>query len=454
MAVLASLPIGIISALGQTVPNPPPREESSFPSATSTENFGGQPASSALGRREADQIKRRDQELAAIRANQRKALENETRLKREIDAIGEDRRKLSQEVIETANRVRAVEEAITRAEERVILLDERERALRESVEARQTSIAEILAALQRVGRHPPPALLVRPEDALASLRSAMMLGAVVPEIRQEAQTLLSDLNELLLVRSSITGQRDDLEKDRARLGEQTLRLSLLIDQRQKQQAEIEKTLLAERQRVAQLAREAESLRELVAKLEASRNARQGAATGPDAGAGKKPPESRPDLATLNDPGRLAPAVAFASAKRQLPLPVNGVRIREFGASDGVGGSEKGLSIETRPGAQVTAPADGWVVYAGPFRNYGQLLILNAGGGYHVLLAGMERISVDLGQFVVTGEPVAVMGRKAQAATAVMAGSGQPVLYVEFRKDGIPVDPGPWWAASEVEKVRG
>ena len=96
-----------------------------------------------------------------------------------------------------------------------------------------------------------------------------------------------------------------------------------------------------------------------------------------------------------------------------------------------------------------------MVYAGPFRNYGQLLILNAGGGYHVLLAGMERISVDVGQFVLTGEPVAVMGGGAQSAVTAHSGrSSQPVLYVEFRKDGIPVDPGPWWAASEGEKVRG
>ena len=95
-----------------------------------------------------------------------------------------------------------------------------------------------------------------------------------------------------------------------------------------------------------------------------------------------------------------------------------MRIRDFGAADGLGGTEKGLSIATRAGAQVTAPCDGWVVYAGPFRNYGQLLILNAGGGYHVLLAGMERISVDLGQFVLTGEPVAVMGGGAQSAAAL------------------------------------
>lgn len=161
-----------------------------------------------------------------------------------------------------------------------------------------------------------------------------------------------------------------------------------------------------------------------------------------------------NLAALKDPGRLSPAIAFASAKGMLALPVNGSKIREFGRPDGVGGTERGISIVTRPGSQVTTPCDGWVVYAGPFRSYGQLLILNAGGGYHVLIAGMERISVNIGQFVLTGEPVATMGSTSQVASLLAANVSQPVLYIEFRKDGTPIDPGPWWAANEGEKVRG
>ena len=82
------------------------------------------------------------------------------------------------------------------------------------------------------------------------------------------------------------------------------------------------------------------------------------------------------------------------------------------------------------------------------------MILNAGGGYHVLIAGMERISVNIGQFVLTGEPVATMGSTSQVASILAATASQPVLYVEFRKDGTPIDPGPWWAANEGEKVRG
>ncbi|MBN8920854.1 MAG: peptidoglycan DD-metalloendopeptidase family protein, partial [Rhizobiales bacterium] len=151
---------------------------------------------------------------------------------------------------------------------------------------------------------------------------------------------------------------------------------------------------------------------------------------------------------------LGPAIAFAAAKGKLPLPVNGLRVRDFGSADGAGGVQKGISVSARAGAQVTAPCDGWVVYAGPFRSYGQLLILNAGGGYHVLLAGMERISVDLGQFVLTGEPVAQMGGGPRTAAIVATDSIQPILYIEFRKDGTPVDPGPWWTKTDSEKVRG
>src|SRR3954449_5926216 len=85
---------------------------------------------------------------------------------------------------------------------------------------------------------------------------------------------------------------------------------------------------------------------------------------------------KPNLGALRDPARLSPAIAFASAKGLFAMPVNGVKIRDFGGSDGAGGVQKGISLASRPGAQVTTPCDGWVVYAGPFRSYGQLLILN------------------------------------------------------------------------------
>jgi len=240
------------------------------------------------------------------------------------------------------------------------------------------------------------------------------------------------------------------------------RIALLIQERQNKQTETERVLEAERQKSLVLARQVDNLKDLIGKVEQGLDSASRAARSADRATETK--ESRIDLAALNDPARLTPAIAFASARGRLPLPVNGTRIREFGAAASLGGTEKGLSIATRPGAQVTAPCDSWVVYAGPFRNYGQVLILNAGGGYHVVLAGMDRISVNVGQFVLTGEPIAVMiggnpGTGSPAtATQTKANStlssDKPVLYVEFRKDGTPIDPSPWWAASKGEKVRG
>jgi murein hydrolase activator len=144
--------------------------------------------------------------------------------------------------------------------------------------------------------------------------------------------------------------------------------------------------------------------------------------------------------------RLAAPIPFKAMTGKLPLPAAGNLAARFGDSDGAGGNLYGDILTTQSGAIVTAPADGVVLYAGPFRSYGQLLILNAGDGYHVVLAGMGRISVSLGQSVLAGEPVGTMG-EARLASAVSIGSENtaPELYVEFRKDGKPVDPAPWWA---------
>jgi septal ring factor EnvC (AmiA/AmiB activator) len=408
-----------------------------------------------------DALRQRDQELEAIRGEQKKATETQAKLKEEIDAIGEDRRKLNQALIDGAGRLRDTEDRIADTESRLKPLDDSERRLRRSLEGRRSTIAEVLAALQRLGHHPPPAIMVRPEDALKSVRTAIMLGAVLPEMRVQAEALASDLADLLRIRKEIADEKDRLIRDLATLTEDRQRIGLLIQERQNKQTETEKVLDAEQQKSLALARQVDNLKDLIGKVElsldsASRAARAAEHSAEAAEHSAEAKDSRIDLAALNDPGRLAPAIAFAAARGRLPLPVNGSRIREFGVPDRLGGTEKGLSIGTRGAAQVTAPCDSWVVYAGPFRNYGQVLILNAGGGYHVVLAGMDRISVNVGQFVLTGEPVAVMaGASGSQATAVLASSpDKPVLYVEFRKDGTPIDPSPWWATSKGEKVRG
>jgi septal ring factor EnvC (AmiA/AmiB activator) len=133
----------------------------------------------------------------------------------------------------------------------------------------------------------------------------------------------------------------------------------------------------------------------------------------------------------------------------LPLPVHGRRLLAFGDKNQFGRISKGMVIETRPSAVVTSPCDGWIVYAGQFRSYGQVLIINVGGGYHILMANLSRIDVGVGRFVLTSEPIGAM-----ASNIVRSQDNAPVLFVEFRnKEGQSIDPGPWWATGS-QKVQG
>ena len=401
-----------------------------------------------------DAIQQRAQELEAARQQQKSAAELQAKLKADIAAIGQDRSKLSQQLIDIAAQVRSVENNIGDAETRLRSLDSREQQIRMTLGSRRAEVVEVLAALQRAGRRTPPALLVTPEDALQSLRTAMLLGAVVPELRARADELTGNLNQLVTLRKTISSERDRLAANRDKLRDDQTRMAALIDERQRKQASMEKDIESESARAIALSKQVDNLQSLITKMEQDIRSAANAAATANAQGTPATANGKPDLAALKNPNRRSPAIAFASAKGLLTFPVNGTKIRDFGGSDGSGGVEKGISLASRAGAQVTTPCDGWVVYAGPFRSYGQLLILNAGGGYHVLIAGMERISVNIGQFVQTGEPVATMGTTSQVASIFAANASQPVLYVEFRKDGTPIDPGPWWAANEGEKVRG
>src|SRR5262249_50233371 len=141
--------------------------------------------------------------------------------------------------------------------------------LRESLDKRRDVIAELLAALQRIGRHAPPGLLIQPEDALQSVRSAMVLGAVLPEMRLQAEALAAGLGELGGLRQQVAAQRARLAHDMLALADERQRLSAFVEERQKRQTEAERELGNERQRAAQLARQADNLNQLIVKLEQS-----------------------------------------------------------------------------------------------------------------------------------------------------------------------------------------
>ncbi|MDU6241561.1 MAG: hypothetical protein E6614_21845, partial [Bradyrhizobium sp.] len=275
-----------------------------------------------------EQLKQRAQELEAARAAQKAAAEAQERLKAEIATLGEDRGKLNQQLIDVASQVRSVEVRVGEAETRLRGLDGREQDLRNSLEARRTEIIEVLAALQRAGRRTPPALPVRPEDALQSLRTAMLLGSVVPEMRGRAEKLSTDLGELVALRKTIATERDKLAADRDKLRTDQTRLAALVEERQRKQATAEKDMEAESLRAVALAQQIDTLQGLISTMELDiKSAAKAASTASLQGV---PVNSKPDANALRNPGRKTPAIAFASTKGMLTYPVNGTKLREFG----------------------------------------------------------------------------------------------------------------------------
>jgi len=405
----------------------------------------------------AEQKARREQDLKVLEEAISANAEARRRLEAEVESIKADRAKLNTALIETAERVRGTEDRIQGLEQRLQTLGASEAAIRRSLQSRRGVIVEVFAALQRMGRRPPPAVLVRPEDMLEAVRASIMLGAVLPELRSEAEVLATDLGELVRLKAAIATDRTTLNGELTGLNREQARLAALMEARQSRIAEVERNVGAEQQKAGELARQAGTLKELIDRMEAEITGAQRAAEEARKATEAQQRETREKFAQLafRDPARLAPKIPFAEARGLLPRPVSGEMSLEFGAPDGYGGTTRGISITTRQKASVVSPADGWVAFAGPFRSYGRLLIINAGGGYYILLAGMDQINVDVGQFVLAGEPVAAMG---EAPLMSLIGAAieknNPVLYVEFRKDGGSIDPGPWWAKSQSEKVRG
>ncbi len=369
------------------------------------------------------------------------------RLAADIAAALADQEAVASRLVAISSRLQAQESAIASGEQELLQLNRDEVVILSDLAAKQDVLAELLAGLQRLEQNPPPALVVEPNDVLAALRGAMMFGTIVPEMRAEAEALAASLARLDRIRAGIKLRKDTIGTDIARLESLRGELSSLVERKQAMVASGHQRLEGEQKRTDQLAARATSLKQLLKDLAEARrkaeaeNARQAEAADLE----RKRQEDE----------KLQPRLAFAEARARLDYPVQGQVLIHFGDDDGLGSKFRGMAFATREGAQVITPADGRVEFAGAFRSYGEVLILNAGGGYHVLLAGLSEITAGTGEFLRAGEPVGTMGRGPSSVTLLgdRIQDGRPVLYIEFRNNGEAVDSSSWWIDG-VKEARG
>jgi septal ring factor EnvC (AmiA/AmiB activator) len=399
----------------------------------------------------------KEMELRGVEDTLRQSEDQRRAIQAEIDSVRADRARLSAALIETTAKVQDAERAAAAAADKLSSLNATSDELSHSLERRRGVIADVLAALQRMGSNPPPAILVKPGDMSEAVRAATVMGSLIPKLKSEIEAARRDLDDLAKTHESIAQERDALTQKGVVLAADKMRLAALIDVREQSLASAQDALGSQQQRAAELAKKAGSLKDLIAKLDSETAAREAAAARAHATevAAANEIETRAQAAHGAETPQLKPEIAFAEAKGRVPLPAAGAILKAFGSPDDFGGIERGVSLATPAAATVSAPVDGSVIFAGAYRSYGQLLIIDAGGGYYVLLAGMDRINVQSGEFILAGEPVGTMGDgSTRMATAAAVGAARPVLYIELRKDGTAIDPGPWWAKSDIEKARG
>lgn len=360
----------------------------------------------------------KDVERAIIQSKKRTQ-----RLEQTTKELGHDIRALRVTVIETAQKTLLQEELVTRIEGELSRYHMEESLKMRELDRRYDAINFTLGTLQRISRVPPEALLGPRSNILDKVRTSILLSAVVPKLNKETTRLKAELTVLGRIRTEISLKKTDLSNANNTMERERIALDRLI----KRKADLRGRAIEEanenRQQIAKLAESAGNLRALIDGLKKKR----GLIFSP--------------RATPNQTKH----TAFSLTRGRLPMPARGIITAHFGQTDKIGAKLKGLVIKTRESARVIAPHDGQIVFAGPFRRYGKLLIIAHGEGYHTLLAGFAAIDGIVGQWLMAGEPVGIMGQTNEGK--------KPELYLELRQDGEPIDPSLWMSIKKI-KVNG
>lgn len=406
-------------------------------------------------------LKRVEQDIQADKALQRQLERQSQTLQKELD-------ELRDRLVGLADQERAQEDELAHLEGTLTALEAQERDQAGRLEGERQQIAALLAALQRVARIPPEAALARPDGPVDTLRSALLLRDTVPALRARADALAQALTRLAETRESLEDQRRRTYAARLNLIDRQKEIGQLVARREELSRQTEEERQQVAQRTARLTGQAADLRQLMDRIEAERRAAAAIAAKREAErleaerreAERKEAERKLAEQKATDQ-RLAEqraaeqraaeqraseqrARAEAETARAAPsppagerLPVGGRVTVRYGEADRYGATSRGVTIQARAGSTVVSPQAGTIVFAGPFRGYGQILIVEHSHGYHSLIAGFGRIDTAVGRRVATGEPI-----------GLMPADGSPDLYFELRRHGQPINPQRGFGAPE------
>ncbi len=364
-----------------------------------------------------DDLKRIEQQLLQERQAH---LESQ----RQSDKLADEIRSVQKQMVRSAQAVQEKEDMILKLEERLETLRLEEAALSEKLAKSKGQTVRLVTALQSLALRPKEQFFLEKQAPAQILRSKLMLNSSVPIVREMTSSVINDMDKLEETKVEIQSQIRKIKETMSKLADRTTQMTGLIAKKTKLQAQYDETHEKSGKRIVALASQANDLKELLLKLEKEKKRRAEE---------EKRKKERQAKSIQNKINAFLPlSSSFEKAKGTLPYPVNGQIIENFGDATVKGMHAKGLTIQTRQEATLRAPFKGAVLFAGPFKSYGKMLIIDCLDGYLILLAGLDEIYTQTGQDVIVGEPVGKMG------------ADRLKLYIEIRKDGQAIDPKPWF----------
>ena len=335
--------------------------------------------------------------------------------KKKSDELEKEVKSVQKQMVDLAKSVRKQEGQLSLLEQRKKELEQQQDDLENRLSMTNQQLAQVMKGMQTLALRPTELLFFESKTPINMLRSHLLMRYSFPIIGGIKDQTKQDLAELSQVRADLQEKIKEIKAATLQLSEKNQSMEKLAKQKMVLQAQYVSHYEKSKAKAEKLANEAKSLKELLANLEKERAEQQAKA-------------------------KLTPHVgkgAFAKARGSLVLPAQGKITQNFGDIIGASGAHaKGLIIQTRPKAQITTPFDGTVLFAGPFQNYGQLIIIDHGDNYLTVMAGMDTIDASVGQQLLAGEPIGHMKQN------------YVILYVELRRDGQAIDPKPWFVGVE------
>lgn len=332
-------------------------------------------------------------------------------LKKKADVLEKDMKGLKTDLISTTKSVQKQERALQDIQKKLDDLEAQKKEMEDGLSKQRTSLAGLIVALERIRRLPPETLVARPDAPLQTAQAATVMGTILPEINRRANQLKEDLEKLSNLEKDLLAQKADMEKSTLKLKADQTKMNKLMAERSDALKETKNKVASKSKEIAALTKEAKDFSDLIKRLE-KKNREIDARTGNSLITGKSKRTSE----------SAGPALGTGRA------PVSGIIKTRYGEADDIGATSKGLVFSARSGSIVVAPLGGIVRYAGDFRNYGNIVLIEHRNKFHSLVAGLGKVATFVGQRVEAGEPLGYLPDD----------SGR--LYYELRYQGNPVNP--------------